>query len=95
MSIHKLMTQIVQEVPEVANRHTEVLALIKTYLHEEKHVLWNNYRKQFKLSPEEKRFVDAKVETHWVLADYKENLQWAKRYGRYKRSKQSHTDETP
>lgn len=78
------MVLIEQEVPEVANKHAEVMALIKTHIHEEKHNLWNNFKNQFKatLPRDERFFVDAKIETHWIKSQYKENLQWAKRYGK-------------
>lgn len=89
MTIHDLMDLILQEVPAVEEKRREVLALIKTFIHEEKHKGWDDFRNQFRatLCMDAKVYVDAEVETHWLKAQYKENLQWARRYGKKRKTK--------
>ena len=82
-NMRELVQGIRKLVPETHDKFEEVYALIKTFVHKEKHFYWNDLKHWIDAGPEFlHKIADGKKETHSVDAwqNFDKNLEWAKQY---------------
>lgn len=80
--MYDLMEKLVKLVPEIKDKENEVLATIKTQIHQEKYITWKYIVDKFYESPShfKHRVIDPKIETHKIWNNYERNLDWANKY---------------
>ncbi|MDB4330278.1 hypothetical protein N9948_00980 [bacterium] len=82
-NLRSLVDTLLEIVPEAHDKRDEIFALIKTYVHGEKHFLWNDLKHWInKKDRAYERIILPKIETHKKDAwgNYEKNLEWVKKY---------------
>lgn len=89
-NIRGLMKGIIRFCPQVYDHWDEVYALIKTYVHNEKHAVWFDVKHWHDSGDFFKEIIQGKLETHspegWQ--NFEKNLEWVKEYQRKDDSKE-------
>jgi len=84
-NLRKLIDTILELVPEAHDQRDNIYALIKTFIHKEKHFLWEDL--SFWLTKDNvywvyDHIINPKINTHSLdnWGNFDKNLEWVKKY---------------
>ena len=84
-NLNSLVGEITKLVPESLDKRDTIFALIKTYIHNEKHFIWKDLTHWLDKDNVDfvyERLINPKIETHSTEAwgNYDKNLEWVKEH---------------